>query len=170
LDKLDVYDVLEEDGEAFLLMEFIEGTTLRQRIASPVPPVEFLDIAIQCAGALLTAHRKGVIHCDIKPENIMLTPLGQVKVLDFGIAKRMPLENAGTTTTGTDPGGLSGTLNYMAPEVLAGGDQNARSDIYSLGVTLYEVCAGKRPGQSNVPTPAATPDTPAVRPAPPRGD
>lgn len=162
-----VYDVLEEDGEAFLLMEFIEGTTLRQRIAAPVPPVEFLDIAIQCAGALLTAHRKGVIHCDIKPENIMLTPLGQVKVLDFGIAKRMPMEDAGTTTTGAEPGGLSGTLNYMAPEVLAGGVQNARSDIYSLGVTLYEVCAGKRPGQSSVPAPADAPVTPAVRPVPP---
>ncbi len=160
-----VYDVLEEDGEAFLLMEYIEGTTLRQRIASPLPADEFLDIAIQCAGALLTAHRKGVVHCDIKPENIMLTPAGQVKVLDFGIAKRLPSQNAGTTTSTAEPEGLVGTLNYMAPEVLSGDSPDARSDIYSLGVTLYEACAGRRPGQSSVASSAAAG---ADRPAPPQ--
>jgi serine/threonine-protein kinase len=162
-----VYDVLEDDDEAFLLMEYIEGTTLRQRIASPLPPAEFLDMAIQCASALLTAHRKGVIHCDIKPENIMLTPAGQVKVLDFGIAKRLPIGDAGNTTTSVEPAGLAGTLNYLAPEILTSGVPDARSDIYSLGVTLYEVYAGRRPGQSNVQNPAATRDTPPDRPAPP---
>jgi len=96
--------------------------------------------------ALLTAHQKGVIHFDIKPENIMLTPAGQVKVLDFGIAKRLLFEDAGATTSCVQPEGLVGTLNYMAPEVLAGAIPDARSDIYSLGVTLYEVCGGRRPG------------------------
>jgi serine/threonine-protein kinase len=163
-----VYDVLEEGGEAFLLMEYVEGTTLRQRIASPVSTVEFLDIAIQCAGALLTAHRKGVVHCDIKPENIMLTPAGQVKVLDFGIAKRLPFQDAGTTTSSVEPEGLVGTPNYMAPEVLAGNVPDARSDIYSLGVTLYEACAGRRPRQSGVPNAAATAAAVPNRPAPPQ--
>ena len=163
-----VYDVLEEDGEAFLLMEYIEGTTLRQRIASPPPTVEFLDIAIQCVSALLTAHQKGVIHFDIKPENIMLTPAGQVKVLDFGIAKRLLFEDAGATTSCVQPEGLVGTLNYMAPEVLAGAIPDARSDIYSLGVTLYEVCGGRRPRQSSVPNSAATGESLPNRTAPPQ--
>jgi len=163
-----VYDVVEESGEAFLLMEYIEGTTLRQRIESPLPTAEFLDIAIQCAGALLTAHRKGVVHCDIKPENIMLTPAGQVKVLDFGIAKRLPFQDAGTTTSSVEPEGLVGTPNYMAPEVLAGNVPDARSDIYSLGVTLYEACAGRYPRQSSVPNFDATTPAVADRPAPPQ--
>jgi serine/threonine-protein kinase len=163
-----VYDVVEEGGEAFLLMEYIEGTTLRQRIASPVPTAEFLNIAIQCAGALLTAHRKGVVHCDIKPENIMLTPAGQVKVLDFGIAKRLPFQDAGTTTSSVEPEGLVGTPNYMAPEVLAGHVPDAKSDIYSFGVTLYEACAGRYPRQSSVSSSAATTPAVADRPAPPQ--
>jgi serine/threonine-protein kinase len=164
-----VYDVLEEGGEAFLLMEYIEGTTLRQRIRSPLSPVEFLDIAIQCSGALWTAHRKGVVHCDIKPENIMLTPAGQVKILDFGIAKQLPVQDAGNTTSSVELKGRFGTPNYMPPEVLAGQVPDARSDIYSLGITFYEACAGRRPGQSSLPnstpTGAALPDRPAPPPA-----
>ena len=108
-----------------------------------------------------------MIHCDIKPENIMLTPEGQVKVLDFGIAKRLPVADAGDTTTSVEPGGLAGTLHYLAPEILTGGVPDAKSDIYSLGVTLYEVCAGRRPGQSHVQDPLASRDTPPDRPAPP---
>jgi serine/threonine-protein kinase len=142
-----VYDVLEEGDEAFLLMEYIEGTTLRKRMGSPLPVVEFLDIAIQCAGALSTAHRKGVVHCDIKPENIMLTPAGQVKILDFGIARRLPAEDAGATTSSGELKGRFGTPNYMAPEVLTGHAPDARSDIYSLGVTFDEACTGGPPGQ-----------------------
>jgi serine/threonine-protein kinase len=162
-----VYDVLEEDGEAYLLMEYIEGTTLRQRISYPLSPVEFLDIAIQCVSALRTAHTKGVLHCDIKPENIMLTPAGQVKVLDFGIAQRLPVANAGNTTATVEPDRLAGTLNYMAPEILTGGDRDARSDIYSLGVTFYEFYAGRSPAQSVIRNPAAPWDAPPGRPAPP---
>ena len=164
-----VYDVVEEGGEAFLLMEYIEGTTLRQRIASPLSAVEFLDIAIQCARGLWTAHRKGVVHCDIKPENIMLTPAGQVKILDFGIAKRLPVQDGGTTTSSGELKGRFGTPNYMAPEVLAGHVPDARSDVYSLGVTFYEACAGRRPSQPRLPNSAApgaaVPDAPAPPPA-----
>jgi serine/threonine-protein kinase len=160
-----VYDVLEEDGEAFLLMEYIEGTTLRHRIASPLPAAEFLDIAIQCVSALLAAHRKGVIHCDIKPENIMLTPAGQVKVLDFGIAKQLPSQTGGNTTSTLEPAVLAGTLNYMAPEVLAGAEPDARSDIYSLGITFHEAYTGRRPQQPGNPGAGAV--AISERPAPP---
>jgi len=162
-----VYDVLEEAGEAFLLMEYIEGTTLRQRMEAPLQPDEFLDIAIQCTKALLAAHRKGVVHCDIKPENIMLTPAGQVKILDFGIAKRLPLNEADTSTHSGELDGLYGTPNYMAPEVWVGQVPDAGSDIYSLGVTFHEVCTGKRPRQSDFANPAATEAAFPPRPAPP---
>jgi serine/threonine-protein kinase len=163
-----VYDVLEEEGEAFLLMEYIEGKTLRHRIASPLPPVEFLDIAIQCAEALLSAHRKGVVHCDIKPENIMLTTAGQVKILDFGIAKRLPFDEAGTSTHSEELEGLYGTPSYLAPEVWTGHVPDAGSDIYSLGVTLYEAWTGKRPRQSSFPNSAVSgEDAVPDRPAPP---
>jgi serine/threonine-protein kinase len=162
-----VYDVLEEDREAFLLMEYIEGTTLRKRLDSPLPVAEFLDIAIQCTGALWTAHRKGVVHCDIKPENIMLTPAGQVKILDFGIAKRLPAEDAGATTSSGELKGRFGTPNYMAPEVLAGHGPDARSDIYALGVTFYEACTGRRPTQFSLPEKAAPGAAVTDRPTPP---
>jgi eukaryotic-like serine/threonine-protein kinase len=163
-----VYDVLEDEGEAFLLMEYVEGNTLRQKISSPLPMAEVLDIAIQCTEALLTAHQKGVVHCDIKPENIMLTPAGLVKILDFGIAKRLPSQEAGTTTASVEPEGLIGTRNYMAPEVLAGAPPDASADIYSLGVTLYEACTGKHPRQGNGLSSASREAGVADRPAPPQ--
>jgi eukaryotic-like serine/threonine-protein kinase len=149
-----VFDVLEEDGEAFLVMEYIEGATLRKRIAFPLPLEELLDIAIQCSEGLLAAHQKGVVHCDIKPENIIITPAGLVKILDFGIAKRLPVQEAGNTTS-LEPAGLIGTPNYMAPEVLAGEPADARSDIYSLGVTLFEAGVGKHPRQLALPNNSA---------------
>jgi eukaryotic-like serine/threonine-protein kinase len=163
-----IYDVLEEGGETFLLMEYIEGITLRQKIASPLAVGEFLHIAIQCAEALLTAHQKGVIHCDIKPENIMLTPTGQVKILDFGIAKRLPSPDEGTTTQTVELDGLHGTPHYMAPEVMAGRNPDPASDIYSLGVTFDETFTGKTP--SRFPfllPPPETGGSPFDRPAPP---
>lgn len=146
-----VYDVLETDGEAFLVMEYIEGATLRHRIATPLAPAELLDVAVQCAEGLLAAHQKGVVHCDIKPENIMLTPAGLVKILDFGIAKRLPTADTGATTSSVGPQGLIGTPDYMAPEVLAGDAPDARSDIYSLGVTLFEAGTGRHPRQPAAP-------------------
>src|SRR5215470_2744334 len=83
-----IYDVIEQNGETFLVMEYIEGETLRQRMAQPLRLQEFCKIAVQCAEALVAAHGKEVVHGDIKPENIMLMPTGQVKILDFGVAKR----------------------------------------------------------------------------------
>ncbi len=162
-----VYDVLEEEGEAFLLMEYIEGKTLRQRIASPLSPVEFLDMAMQCAAALEAAHSKGVVHCDIKPENIMLTDAGQVKILDFGIAQHLPAHDAANVTHSIELEGLYGTPNYVAPEVWAGQAPNACSDIYALGVTFYEAYTGRRPRHSNFPNAAADGAAVPNRPPPP---
>lgn len=142
-----LYDVLEERGEIFLVMEYVEGVTLRQRLAEPISLKEFLSLAVQCATALVTAHGKGILHRDLKPENIMLTPAGQVKVLDFGVAKRLPRADDGVTTETLDPttGGLSGTPAYMAPEVLLEQEPDGRADIFSLGVVFYEALTGRHP-------------------------
>jgi tetratricopeptide (TPR) repeat protein/tRNA A-37 threonylcarbamoyl transferase component Bud32 len=142
-----IYDVLEAGGETLLVMEYVEGTTLRPRLTQPFSLEEFLPVAIQCAEALAVAHEKGIIHRDIKPENIMLTPKGQVKILDFGVAKRLPhlVDDASTASTTSQPGTLTGTLPYMAPEVLMEKPAAERSDIFSLGVVFYEMLAGQHP-------------------------
>src|SRR4029077_5282391 len=140
------YDVLEEGQELFLVMEYVEGQTLRRRISQPLPVAEFLEIATQCAAAVAAAHQSGVFHRDLKPENIMLTPAGQGKVLDFGVARNIPGDDAGTTLgTMSGTAGLSGTVAYMAPEVLEEKGADARADIFSLGVVFYEALAGKNP-------------------------
>jgi tetratricopeptide (TPR) repeat protein/predicted Ser/Thr protein kinase len=137
-----VHDVIEEDGEFFLVMEYVEGETLRQRLRSPISIEEFFGIAMQCAEALMQAHDHGIIHCDIKPENIMLTPSGQVKVLDFGVAKHLPRSDQSSTF---DSELIGGTPSYMAPEVLLGKLPGPSTDIFSLGVVLYEILALKNP-------------------------
>lgn len=106
-----VYDVLEENDEIFLVMEYVEGSTLRQRLCAPISVEEFMPMAVQCAEALVAAHGKGLVHRVLKPENIMLTPKGQVKILDFGVAKRIALPNsvAATESLGSVSGTLSGT-------------------------------------------------------------
>jgi len=142
-----VYDVLQESGEIFLVMELVEGSTLRQRLPGPVSIQECLEVAIQCAEAVAAAQEKGVVHCDIKPENIMLTPKGHVKVLDFGVAKRFPRSDQSTVTGSTDTktSGFSGTPAYMAPEVLLEKESVERADIFSLGVVFYEMLSGQHP-------------------------
>jgi tetratricopeptide (TPR) repeat protein/predicted Ser/Thr protein kinase len=142
-----IYDVLEENGETFLVMEYVEGSTLRSRLTRPFSLEEFLPVAIQCAEALLAAHEKGVVHRDIKPENIMLTPKGQVKILDFGVAKRLvrPADADATASTASQPGTLSGTPAYMAPEVLLEKESDARADIFSLGIVFYEMLTAQHP-------------------------
>ncbi len=142
-----VYDVLEENDETFLVMEYVEGVTLRERLTGPLSLADSLPVAIQCAEALTAAHEKGVVHRDIKPENIMLTPKGQVKILDFGVAKRLPRPDDDTGPGSTASGGktLSGTPAYMAPEVLLEESSDQRADIFSLGVVLYEMLAGQHP-------------------------
>jgi tetratricopeptide (TPR) repeat protein/tRNA A-37 threonylcarbamoyl transferase component Bud32 len=150
-----IYDVFESEGEFFLVMEYVEGQSLRQHIAQrfaqapgiPFPAQTFLDIACQCASALAAAHEKGVVHRDIKPENIMLTPKNQVKILDFGVAR--PVFRGTETLTSDDPlsesGTSGGTIAYMAPEVLLEKETDARSDIFSLGLVFYEALTGKHP-------------------------
>ncbi len=142
-----VYDVLEEKGELFLVMEHVEGTTLRQRLQKPLNSKEFLVLAVQCAEALAAAHEKGIVHGDIKPENIMLTASGQVKILDFGVAKRLPLldESGPTQTIPPKTSSISGTPAYMAPEVLLHKQTDGRADIFSLGVVFYEALTRRHP-------------------------
>ena len=132
-----VHDVLEEKGELFLIMEYVEGETLRQRLQRPMTLEQFLEIATQCSEAFISAHEHGILHCDIKPENIMLTPAGQVKILDFGVAKHVPRYDQSATLEPTRT--ISGTPAYMAPEVLLERLPDERSDIFSLGVVLYEM-------------------------------
>jgi tetratricopeptide (TPR) repeat protein/predicted Ser/Thr protein kinase len=146
-----VYDVLEYGGELWVVMEFIEGETLRRRLARPISREEFFSIATQCCEGLQAAHEKGIIHGDIKPENIMLTAGNRVKVLDFGVARRMwrdatPEEATQSMQTMTASGG---TPAYMAPEVLLRRPDDGRSDIFSLGLVFYEMLGGAQPFQSD---------------------
>src|SRR5712691_5992206 len=138
-----IHDVIDEQGEIFLVMEFVEGQTLRQRLNEPMSLEQFLGIAVQCVQGLVAAHGHGIVHCDIKPENIMLTTDGQVKILDFGVAKHLPRSDQSTTVDRSAT--VSGTLAYMSPEVLMENTPDGRADIFSLGVVFYEVLAGHHP-------------------------
>ncbi len=144
-----VYEVGSQDGLRFIAMELVAGETLRNRIGrGPMSVDDALDIALQISAALAAAHRAGILHRDIKPENVMIRPDGYVKVLDFGLAKlREPRDSA--TVVKTQTGMAMGTLGYMAPEQLSGEHVTAAADVYSLGVVLYEMLHGVRPGDDN---------------------
>jgi TolB-like protein/tRNA A-37 threonylcarbamoyl transferase component Bud32/Tfp pilus assembly protein PilF len=149
------------DGHHFIAMEHVEGETLRERIArGRLSLDEALDTAMQVASALGAAHEAGIVHRDIKPENIMLRPDGQIKVLDFGLAKLVEGQAAGldpqATTkrlAKTEPGMIMGTVNYMSPQQVRGSrDVDERADIWSLGVLLYEMLAGRLPFEGATPS------------------
>src|SRR5437762_4974111 len=148
---LTIHELGEVNGEQFIATEFVEGETLRDRLnRAPLNLAETLDVAVQIAGALAAAHKAGIVHRDIKPENIMLRHDGYVKVLDFGLAKLIEAEEArpedltrSMNQTGT--GTVMGTLHYMSPEQSRGEEVDARTDIFSLGVVLYEMVTGQLP-------------------------
>src|SRR6266436_1458692 len=146
-----VYDVNEADSVTFIVMQYIEGETVAERmVREPLELSTALAIAEQTAEGLAEAHRHGILHRDIKPHNLMITPRGQLKILDFGLAKEIrssdPVDyDAPTATLLSSPGMAVGTMPYMSPEQVQGEPLDACSDIFSLGVTFYEMLAGKHP-------------------------
>src|SRR5277367_6271367 len=146
-----VYDIGEQDGQTFIAMELLEGQTLKQKIGPPPLPMEtLLDYAMQIAAALEIAHKNGIVHRDIKPSNIFVTSRGEVKLADFGLAKRLVLDSAPSSEAPTlsapitARGAIVGTVAYMSPEQAQDKDIDARSDIFSFGIVLYEMATGKR--------------------------
>src|SRR5437773_4496316 len=154
-----VYEIGEENSIHYIASELIEGETLRDRLTrGSLQLSEALDVAIQIASALTAAHRAGIVHRDIKPENIMLRPDGYVKVLDFGIAKLAEQELPTTMSRDealllveTNLGSILGTVRYMSPEQACGAHVDAGTDIWSLGVVLYEMVTGHAPFTGDTP-------------------
>src|SRR3712207_5494094 len=151
---LTVYDIGQtDDGRRFFATEFVDGVTLREQLRARRPKLgEVLDVAAQVAGALVEAHAHGIVHRDIKPENLMIRRDGYAKVVDFGLAKLtgnpaggVDPEAATRALVVTDAGAVMGTVSYMSPEQSSGEEVDARTDVWSLGVVLYEMLTGHLP-------------------------
>src|SRR5438128_2926587 len=149
-----IYEIGETEGHHFIAMEYVEGEPLNQKMGGrPMEAAEIVKLGIQIARALDEAHTKGITHRDIKPQNIIVTSDAEVKMLDFGLAKlsTVPSENDLTpeselaTKVKTSPGVVMGTVNYMSPEQAMGRDVDHRTDLFSLGVVLYEMATGRVP-------------------------
>src|SRR5262245_9185720 len=145
-----IYDVGKSEGISFIVMEHVEGETIMARMGRPFTPSEVVDIAVQAADALDLAHAKGITHRDIKPANLMLTERGTVKVLDFGVAKvahnhEGSLNGDWTIEPVTGVGSIVGSAPYMSPEQIEGGEVDSRSDVFSLGVVIYQMATGQLP-------------------------
>jgi len=149
---LAIHDFGDHDGIAYAVMELLEGETLRGKLnAGPIPQNQALDYALQIAKGLSAAHERGVLHRDLKPENVFVSKDEHVKILDFGLAKRVEAASPGDETSGptvashTQPGTVMGTIGYMSPEQVRGLPLDHRSDVFSFGTILYELLSGKRP-------------------------
>ncbi len=154
---LTIHEIGQDDTLHFIATEYVEGETLREHISrAPLTLGRVLDVAVQAASALSAAHQAGIVHRDIKPENIMLREDGYVKVLDFGLAKLAETKTADSAVptllqVETEPGRVMGTVSYMSPEQARGLDVDARTDIWSLGVMIYEMAAGRQPFEGRRP-------------------
>ncbi|HVS03080.1 MAG TPA: serine/threonine-protein kinase, partial [Thermoanaerobaculia bacterium] len=147
-----IYEVGESDGVDFIAMELVEGESLASlQRRGPLPPQRVLPWAVELAEALAAAHRRGIVHRDLKPANVMVTEEGRLKILDFGLAKRLPPMGGSdemvteTELAKTHTGAVMGTPAYMSPEQAAGRRVDARSDLFALGAVLYEMLTGERP-------------------------
>jgi serine/threonine-protein kinase len=152
-----LFELGSKDGAEFLVVEYVPGVTLSDRLAQgPLPEREIARLGVQLANGLGAAHSQGVVHCDLKPSNLRITPDGRLKILDFGIAKSLRVTRESskydvTTESTAGDQGVAGTLPYMAPEQLRSEPADARSDLYSAGAVLYEMATGQRAFRDGLP-------------------